>query len=755
MNKNKIAQLLMILMAWLIILIQAHASLSIIPNKNCLSRNHLGDCVVQMTAGSSVPATVTIFNNSKRVTAANIHATLPSDWADVSQDASNCVVLPPQKSCVLKFLPGNTAHAATSIPIVGTRTSTSYITMEVVAAGYTIGGSVAGLTANGLIIRNNGKEDLSIPANATSFQFPTPIPEGGSYEVTIVQQPTGLTCSIENASGTDVMGNVTNISIVCSVPMYTIGGSISGLTTSGLTLLNNGTDSLSVPANSTSFQFSTLIAAGGSYSVTIQNQPAGLTCTIDNASGTDVMANVTNISIVCSATTYTIGGSISGLTTDGLVLQNNGGDDLPVSANATSFQFSTPIAEGGSYAVTIRHQPAGLTCTIDNATGNNVMANVTDISIVCSVTTYTIGGAISGLTTDGLVLQNNGGDDLSVAANATLFQFSTPVAEGGGYDVTVKQQPSGLKCSVSNGSGSNVMANVTDISVTCVVLYTYVTNSGANTVSLCNINQTTGVLTCPGTTGSGFNNPRAIHINPTGSFAYIVNQNNGLITLCNVNQTSGVLNCPGTTGGSFQSPIDIAINPAGTMAYVTNSGNNTVSQCVINQTTGELSCPSTTGSGFNGPGGITVNSAGTFAYIVNELANNISACGIDQSTGNFTSCAVYTGDFNHPNRITLNPGGNFAYVSNGFGDTTPSEVFLCSVEQSTGALTCPGTTGTGFNQPFGITINSANTIAYIANSGNNSVSLCNITQSTGALSCPGATGSGFTNPTGIAITGNL
>ncbi|EEZ96495.1 NHL repeat-containing protein [Legionella longbeachae] len=838
MNKNKFAQLIIILMGWLLALVQANASLSIIPDKNCLNRNHLGECIVQMTAGSNVPATVTIFNNSARVTASNIHAILPSNWVDVSQDASNCAVLPPKKSCALKFLPGKTTHAATSIPIVGTRTSTSYITMEVVAASYTIGGSISGLTksglilqnnggdnlsvpagansfqfsnpvtaggsynvtilqqpngltctvnngsgtvsanvtnisiacsaitytiggfvtgltSNGLIIQNNGTENLSIPANATSFQFPTPVPEGGSYEVTIVHQPTGLTCSIENASGSDVMANVTNINIVCSVPMYTIGGSISGLTTSGLILLNNGSDSLSVAPNSTSFQFSNLIAAGGSYSVTIQQQPAGLTCTIDNASGTDIMANVTNISIVCNATTYTIGGSISGLTASGLVLQNNGSDNLSVPANATSFQFSTPIAEGGSYAVTIQQQPTGLTCTIGNATGFNVTANVDNITIVCSVTTYTIGGSISGLSATGLVLQNNGGDNLSVPANATSFQFSTPIAEGGDYEVTVLQQPSGLKCSVSNGTGTNVMADVTDISVTCVVLYTYVTNSGANTVSLCNINQTTGVLTCPGTTGSGFNNPRAIHINPTGSFAYIVNQNNGKITLCNVNQTSGVLTCPGTTGGTFQSPIDIAINPAGTIAYVTNSGNNSISQCVINQSTGELTCPSTTGSGFNGPGGITVNPAGTFAYIVNELANNISACAIDQSTGNFTSCAVYTGDFNHPNRITLNPAGNFAYVSNGFGGSGPSQVFLCSVEQSTGALTCPGTTGSGFNQPFGITINPANTLAYIANSGSSSVSLCNITQSSGALSCPGTTGSGFSNPTGIAITGNL
>ncbi|KTD11629.1 transmembrane protein [Legionella gratiana] len=755
MNKNKIAQLMMILIGWLVILVQANASLSIIPNKNCLSRTHLGDCIIQMTAGSNVPATVTIFNNSTRVTAANIRAILPSDWADVSQDVSNCVTLPPQHSCVLKFFPGSATHAPTSIPIVGTRTNTSYVTMEVVAATYTIGGSISGLTASGLILQNNGGDNLLVPAGATSFQFSTPVAAGGNYNVTIQQQPTGLTCIVDNSTGTNIMANVTNINIICNTTMYTIGGFVSGLTTEGLVLQNNGGDNLLVPAGATSFQFSTPVAAGGNYNVTLQQQPTGLTCTVDNGTGTNIMANVTNISITCNATTYTIGGSISGLTANGLILQNNGGDNLSVPAGATSFQFPTPVAAGGSYNVTIQQQPTGLTCTVDNATGTNVMANVTNISIICSVTTYTIGGSISGLTADGLVLLNNGGDNLSVPAGATSFQFPTPVAAGGDYNVTVQQQPSGLKCSVSQGSGSNVMADVTDISITCVVLYTYVSNSGANTVSLCNINQTTGELTCPGTTGSGFNNPRAIHINPTGTFAYIVNQNNGSITLCSVNQTSGVLTCMGSTGGSFQSPIDIGINPAGTRAYVTNGGNDTVSHCIVNQSTGELTSCHPTGEGFDGPGGITVNPTGTFAYIVNEFGDNISVCSINQNTGVFTSCSEYTGDFDHPNRITLNPLGNFAYVSNSLGNIATSKVTLCSVDQNTGGLTCLGTTGSGFNQPFGITINSANTFAYIANSGNSTVSLCNITQSTGALSCPGTTGSGFTNPTGIAITGNL
>ena len=55
-------------------------------------------------------------------------------------------------------------------------------------------------------------------------------------------------------------------------------------------------------------------------------------------------------------TTYTIGGTVSGLTGTGLVLQDNGGNNLSVSASG-SFTFTTAIASGGAYSVTVLTQP--------------------------------------------------------------------------------------------------------------------------------------------------------------------------------------------------------------------------------------------------------------------------------------------------------------------------------------------------------------------------------------------------------------
>ena len=81
--------------------------------------------------------------------------------------------------------------------------------------------------------------------------------------------------------------------------------------------------------------------------------------------------------------------------------------------------------------------------------------------------TYTIGGTISGLSGTGLVLQDNGGNNLTVSASSTSFTFSTAVASGGAYSVTVLTQPAGESCTVTSGSGT-ATANVTAVSVACI-----------------------------------------------------------------------------------------------------------------------------------------------------------------------------------------------------------------------------------------------------------------------------------------------
>ena len=180
-------------------------------------------------------------------------------------------------------------------------------------------------------------------------------------------------------------------------PTYTVGGSISGLSAGGL-VLANGTDTVSPVSGATSFTFPTAHVSGTSYAVTVQSQPTALTCAVapTGGSGTISSANVTNVQVSCTANTYSIGGTISGLTTGGLVLEN-GSDTLSPAANAATFTFATKLTSGATYAVTVETQPFGLSCQVSNATGTVPSAAVTNVNVTCSANEWTwVGGADTG-----------------------------------------------------------------------------------------------------------------------------------------------------------------------------------------------------------------------------------------------------------------------------------------------------------------------------------------------------------------------
>ena len=81
--------------------------------------------------------------------------------------------------------------------------------------------------------------------------------------------------------------------------------------------------------------------------------------------------------------------------------------------------------------------------------------------------TYGVGGEVAGLASGkSLVLQNNGGNDLTLAKNGA-FEFSTKLGAGKSYNVTVATQPQQQTCSIINGNGT-ANATVGNIKVECV-----------------------------------------------------------------------------------------------------------------------------------------------------------------------------------------------------------------------------------------------------------------------------------------------
>ena len=232
-------------------------------------------------------------------------------------------------------------------------------------------------------------------------------------------------------------------------PKVTIGGTVAGLAGSGLVLQNNGGDDLAVPGAG-AFTFTTSVDSGSPYNVTVRTQPASpsQTCTVASAAGT-ATANVTSVTVTCSTGTFSVGGSVSGLEGSGLVLRNNGGDDLPIASNG-SFTFATELASGSAFAVTVATQPTrpSQTCTVADASGTIGGGDVRTVKVTCSTNKYTIRGTVSGLQGQGLVLRNNGGDDVGVQTDGG-FAFPTQIASGSGYRVEVKH--------ASHDSGAGVL----------------------------------------------------------------------------------------------------------------------------------------------------------------------------------------------------------------------------------------------------------------------------------------------------------
>jgi hypothetical protein len=441
---------------------------------------------------------------------------------------------------------------------------------------YSVGGTVSGLASgSAVVLQDNGGNDLSVAANG-AYTFSTALAAGAAYAVTVKTNPTGQTCTVANGTGTIAAANVTNVAVTCATPppvTYSVGGTLSGLASGGTVVLqDNVASDLTVTANG-AFTFGTKLTAGAAYNVTVKTNPTGQTCTVASGTGTIASANVTSAAVICTTPGGGGGTGGTGTATDnfnrangalganwtamsdgaltiasqvvkggngaysgdirtaetygadqssqvevtstqlsggqwigpavrassggsnlylGIYFWNGGSPDLmlfkrasgsftqlgssyPVSALAAGTQLTLTaagstitFAQNGTARITatdtsLTSGAPGImaygTGTADNWAGNSTGTGTTG--------PYTVGGTVSGLASGGtVVLQDNGGNDLSVTASGA-FTFSTALAAGAAYNVTVKTSPLGQTCTVASGTGTVGSANVTNVAVTC------------------------------------------------------------------------------------------------------------------------------------------------------------------------------------------------------------------------------------------------------------------------------------------------
>lgn len=183
---------------------------------------------------------------------------------------------------------------------------------------FTVQGTVKGLLYPGLILQNNGGQDLTLnpPANATElakFAFPNKIEYGDVYNVSVKKQPDHQTCGPdpEFADGrTDTAGRLAaiNVRLACTVNAYSIGGTITGLTEAnkGLVLTNGSNTGTYTPTEDAlkgnkpfRYDLPVLVPYAVTYGVTVLTQPTGRFCTVTNATGTMGDAKIENIDVNC------------------------------------------------------------------------------------------------------------------------------------------------------------------------------------------------------------------------------------------------------------------------------------------------------------------------------------------------------------------------------------------------------------------------------------------------------------------------
>jgi hypothetical protein len=170
------------------------------------------------------------------------------------------------------------------------------------------------------------------------------------------------------------------------VTILNVGGSVSGLSGSGLILQLNGANDLAVNANG-KFNFPNALAKGSAYAVTVKASPSApvkQACTVSQGSGSIAGAAINNVAIACTTNSYAVGGTVSGLSGKGLLLQLNGANDLAIASNGNFIFPGIRLPDGSDYSVAIKATPAKQMCTIKPIGTAPDKDTLNIVSVTCS-----------------------------------------------------------------------------------------------------------------------------------------------------------------------------------------------------------------------------------------------------------------------------------------------------------------------------------------------------------------------------------
>ncbi len=412
-----------------------------------------------------------------------------------------------------------------------------------------------------------------------------------------------------------------------------------------------------------------------------------------------------------TASTYTIGGTVSDLWTSGLVLQNNAGDDVTVTATSGTFTFATKVS--GAYAVTVKTQPSFATCTVGSGSGT-ATADVTNVSVSCLTT---IGGGILRL--------------LNLTSAVTVFAGPANGTTTAG---------------TADGTASSAMFT-TPMGITTDGTNLYVSDYGSHRIRKIVIS--TGAVSTLAGNGLGFadgTGTAALFQNPSGlttdgTNLYVADRGNNKIRKI-VISTGAVTTLAGNTSGSadgtgtaalFNFPQGIATD--GTNLYVSDTFNHRIRKIVISTgvvttlagNTNSFADGTGTSALFSSPNGLTTE--GTNLYVADTGNHRIRKIVI--STGVVTTLAGNTSGttdgtgtgalFNGPTGILTDGTNLYVIDSNNhrIRKIVISSAVVTTLAGNTGGDQDGSGTAALFQNPAYIT--SDGTSLYVTDSNNNKI----------------------------------
>jgi 6-phosphogluconolactonase (cycloisomerase 2 family) len=459
-----------------------------------------------------------------------------------------------------------------------------------------------------------------------------------------------------------------------------------------------------------------------------------------------------------STNTYTLGGTVAGLSGNGLVLEMNEGSDQPVETNG-AFAFPGSLASGTAYSISIKHQPAVRreVCAVTNGSGVVGTNDISNVSVNCTIA---IGFVYVGDENNQIAAYG-----ITPGTGAPIPDGSFAIPRSGGYTPLA-----GVMVAAPSGN------------------YLYVLSQQPNQISTFAIDPNQGGLTpinAPVATGVGSGH---MVMSPNGSFLFVYNvQTNNIQTVetFTVDSDSGALTPAGTvqlqntncTAEICPGEGDFAVRSDSKYLYVlTYDGVNhstRLTPYAIDPVTGELTGGTAITFPTNAAGtSLSIDPLGRFLYVANAVSPDGSPDGTSQSatvvsyvldsmTGALASGSS-TVVANGAGLMAPDPTGEYLYVIYSGCCAFYSNVLALTVDRSNGALSQVGSAvpiGTTPNyaacDPSGAFLFLGNLAAGIFTAGQSWNDLTSFTIATSGVNAGtvSLSGQGSQFPSGIASPG--